>query len=182
MTWHGFVLSRTPLSTDTAAWCARLPAAAGVWRHELAGRDCPIAAFAWLRGLVEEPSAAWVMLEDEGAGLHRAALLRDGQLLACVMLAPTPELPPRDWLVSLFAEPAIGSAARRALMAGRPAEGGAPSPTICVCHGVSAASITGCGGRSVAEVGEATLAGTGCGSCRPEIVALLAATPVPEPA
>ncbi|MBY0329397.1 MAG: (2Fe-2S)-binding protein, partial [Acetobacteraceae bacterium] len=35
----------------------------------------------------------------------------------------------------------------------------------------------GCGARSLAGVGAATAAGTGCGSCRPEIAALLGAVP-----
>ncbi|MBK1660086.1 nitrate reductase [Paracraurococcus ruber] len=177
MAWHGFVLARRALGTDLAAWSALLPAAEGVWRHELAGVDAPAAAFAGLRALVAEPDAAWVLLEDPAAGLHRAALLRDGRLLAVVFLGPDHALPARDWLVSLFAGDAIGSAARRCLLAGAPAEGPAPSPTICVCHGVSAAAILGCGGTSVAAVGEATRAGTGCGSCRPEIAALLDSAP-----
>jgi assimilatory nitrate reductase catalytic subunit len=86
----------------------------------------------------------------------------------------------------MFAEDAIGSAARRFLLAGILADGPPPSPTICVCHGVAAAAICaaiGLGARSTAAVGEATRAGTGCGSCRPEIAALLAGLPeaVPEP-
>lgn len=173
MAWHGFLLARDTLGAGLATWSALVPAAEGVWRHELAGTEPPTEAFARLRALVEEPAAAWVVLEDPAAGLHRAALLREGRLLAALFLGREPTLPPRDWLTGLFAEPAIGGAARRALLAGLPADGPPPSPTICICHGVTAAAILGCGARSVAGVGEATRAGTGCGSCRPEIAALL---------
>ncbi len=185
MTWHGFVLARRPLGTALAEWTALLPATDGVWRHELGGLELPAGAFARLRALLEEPDAAWVLLEDPAAGLHRAALLRGGQLLACVFLGPAPALPARDWLVGLFAEAALGSAARRALLAGAPADGPAPSPTICVCHGIAAAAIRTAiagGASSLALVGEATRAGTGCGSCKPEIAALLVAQRIPEPA
>ncbi|WP_256443976.1 (2Fe-2S)-binding protein [Roseomonas sp. CECT 9278] len=48
---------------------------------------------------------------------------------------------------------------------------------VCACHGVSAAAIRACGARDLAGVGAATAAGTGCGSCRPEIAALLARQP-----
>ncbi|SDC76791.1 nitrate reductase [Belnapia rosea] len=186
MAWHGFLLARRSLGAELADWTALIPEGPGLWRHELAGGEAPAEAFARLRALVEEPDAAWVLLEDPAAGLHRAALVRDGRLLACLFLAPDPAgLPPRGWLAGLFAEAAIGSAARRALLAGTPADGPAPSPTLCVCHGVTAAVICSSiarGANTPALVGEATKAGTGCGSCRPEIAALLAATPVPEPA
>jgi assimilatory nitrate reductase catalytic subunit len=70
-------------------------------------------------------------------------------------------------------------------LAGAPAYGPAPSPTICVCHGIAESVICASiarGANTLALAGEATRAGTGCGSCRPEIAALLAKTPVPEPA
>ncbi|RYJ02856.1 MAG: (2Fe-2S)-binding protein, partial [Acetobacteraceae bacterium] len=38
------------------------------------------------------------------------------------------------------------------------------------------------GARTLAQVGAATRAGTGCGSCKPEIAALLVAQRIPEPA
>ncbi|WP_043362876.1 molybdopterin-dependent oxidoreductase [Belnapia sp. F-4-1] len=186
MAWHGFLLARRSLGAGLAGWTALIPAGPDLFRHELAGTEPPAEAFARLRALVEEPDAAWVLLEDPAAGLHRAALLRDGRLFACLFLAPNPAaLPPRDWLLSLFPEPAIGSAARRALLGGAPADGPTPSPTICVCHGIAASVICASiarGANTLALVGEATRAGTGCGSCRPEIAALLAKTPVPEPA
>ena len=186
MAWHGFLLARRSLGAELAGWTALVPSGPGLTRHELAGAEAPAEAFARLRSLVEEPDAAWVLLEDPAAGLHRAALLRDGRLLAALFLAADPaQLPPRGWLLSLFVEDAIGSAARRALLAGAPADGPAPSPTICVCHGVAASSICAAilrGANTPALVGEATRAGTGCGSCRPEIAALLAQQTVPEPA
>ena len=180
--WQGFVLHRAKLSPG-AAWQAFIPLEGGVWRHEIAGQGPH--PFTQLRAACAEPGATWIVLEDTTHGLHRAAQLRDGRLLSVIMLGPDHALPPRDWLASLFTSPAIGSAARRSLLAGRPAEGPPPSPTICICHGISratiAASITA-GAQNPAAVGEATRAGTGCGSCRPEIAALCAALPVPEPA
>ena len=171
--WHGFVLTRKTLS-PLAAWKALIPLEGGVWRHELAGQG--VAPFAALREACAEPGATWIILQD--TGLHRAALVRDGQLLSVIFLGPDHALPPREWLASLFALPVIGSAARRTLLAGRPADGPPPSPTICICHGISRATIEAAilsGASGVAAVGEATKAGTGCGSCRPEIAALCAA-------
>ena len=158
-----------------------MPLEGGVWRHELAGMGAaPLPA---LRAALSEDGATWITLDDAATGLHRAAMLRDGRLLAVIFLGPDHLLPPRDWLASLFALPAIGSAARRSLLAGRPADGPPPSPTICICHGISQGSIEAAilaGHIDVKAVGTATKAGTGCGSCRPEIAALCAAAPVPE--
>jgi assimilatory nitrate reductase catalytic subunit len=175
--WHGFVLARRPLGARLADWCAIGPAAEGVMRHELAGTDA--APFARLVEALGEGTPTIALLA-EATGEHRAAWLRDGQLIAVLFLGPDHALPPREWLISLFAEARIGSAARHALLAGMLPDGPPPSPTLCACHGVSAATIRAAieaGAGDVAAIGAATCAGTGCGSCKPELAALLALVP-----
>jgi assimilatory nitrate reductase catalytic subunit len=175
--WHGFILARRSLGAQLADWCAIAPAAEGMMRHELAGSDA--APFERLvEALGEGP--ATIALHAEATGEHRAAWLRDGQLIAVVFLGADHALPPREWLITLFAEARIGSAARHALLAGMLPDGPAPSPTLCACHGVSAATIRAAieaGAGDVAAIGAATCAGTGCGSCKPELAALLAMAP-----
>ncbi len=180
--WHGFVLARENLGTDLAPWCAVLPVGDGVWRHELAGRGPAEAAFARLGGKLADGGAGWLALEDAARGLHRAARVREGRLMAVLFIGPDRVLPPRDWLISLFAE-TLSPATRRVMLAGRPAEARAADPYVCVCHGIGERAIRrviedGC--DTVEAVGRATKAGTNCGSCKPEIRALLA--PVLEPA
>lgn len=94
-------------------------------------------------------------------------------LRAAVFVGPDHALPARDWLAGRLGT-TLDAAARRAVLAGALPGGPLPSPLICVCHGVSAAAIAACDARAVAAVGLATQAGTGCGSCRPEIAATLA--------
>jgi assimilatory nitrate reductase catalytic subunit len=77
----------------------------------------------------------------------------------------------------MAASGALSPADRAALLAGRRPDGPPPSPLVCACHGVTAAAILGCGADDVEAAGAATRAGTGCGSCRPEIAALLSAEP-----
>lgn len=180
--WQGFVLARAALGLP-AEWQARSPMAGGVWRHELAGQGDAVAAFAALRAALPEGEGHWALLEDAAIGLHRGVLLREARVVAAVFLgAEARGLPQRDWLAGLMAGQTIGLAERRALLAGAVADGPAPSPTLCACHGVTigriAAAIAG-GACDVAAVGQATRAGTGCGACRPEIAALLQRTPVP---
>jgi assimilatory nitrate reductase catalytic subunit len=173
--WHGFVLAASRLPTDIAAFCAAIPLDGGAWRYELAGEEAPAAAFARLRRLVAGLDVAWQVMEDPALGLHRAAALRDGRLLGAVLLGPDAALPPRAWLAALMArsEP-LTPVERAALLAGSMPGGPPPSPLICACHGVTAAAVLASGARDLEGVGAATRAGTGCGSCRPEIAALLA--------
>ena len=172
--WHGFVLSRTDRGGALGDWCATIPGT-DAWRHEIAGRDPGADAFARLVASLDG-TGTWLTLADSAAGTFRAARLADGVLMAVVFLSASHVLPPRDWLLGLFSEAAIGADARRALLSGRPASGVTRDPTVCVCHGVGVGAIRAAVGRgcgTVAEVGAATKAGTNCGSCRPEIAAML---------
>ncbi len=158
------------------AWSARIPCESEIQRFELAGQGVPAEIFERLRNSLTEAASHWVILEDASLGIYRAALLQNGRLLAVIMLGPDQKLPPREWLLGLMATPQITLAERRALLAGQPADGPPPSPTLCICHGVRAATVTAAvaaGCKSVAAIGEATKAGSGCGSCRPEIAVLL---------
>jgi len=172
--WHGFALSRRPLGVDLAPWCAVIPGER-VWRHELAGAGSAADAHATLTRRLGGP-ATWMTLRDAAGAVFRSAALEDGRLLACVFTGPDHLLPPRDWLMDLFARDRIDPAERRVLLAGRPAGGAMPEPPVCVCMGVGtgvirAAIAAGCG--TVAAVGLATTAGANCGSCRPEIAGLI---------
>jgi assimilatory nitrate reductase catalytic subunit len=176
--WHGFALLPARPDPALADWCAAIPLAGGFWRAELAGQDTPAPAFARLRAAIAPDGGDWAVLEDPAGSVHRAALIVDGALHGALFLGPDASLPPRDWLAGLLGRP-LDAGSRRALLAGSAPDGPPPSPLICACHGVTRAAIEGCGATSVAGVGAATAAGTGCGSCRPEIAALLGALAEP---
>ncbi|MGE0225244.1 MAG: molybdopterin-dependent oxidoreductase, partial [Acetobacteraceae bacterium] len=182
--WSGFILARRRLAPDLADWCAVIPEPDGVWRHELAGLDAVTQALSRLSALLDV-DARWLRLDDPGRGQHRAVRVRDGVVDACLFLSAGGVLPARGWLVRQF-RPGQPPAARMALLIGAPPGGAAAAPLVCVCNGVDAACITAAiraGADTIEAVGAVTAAGTGCGSCRPEIRALLA-TPIriPEPA
>ena len=183
MDWHAFALTRREFA-PAAPFTAKIPLDGPVWRYELAGTGPAAGAHAALLDALGG-AAPWMALRDPTAAVYRAAQIADGQLQACLFTGPDHALPSRDWLISLFAQPALAAADRRALLAARRPGGAAPEPPICVCMGVGAgairAAITG-GCRDVAAVGAATKAGTNCGSCKPEIAGILAAMRVPEPA
>ena len=89
-------------------------------------------------------------------------------------------LPSREWLVGLLSKRRIDDNDRRGLLAGRPIIAASDTgPLVCSCFRVGSTAITQaikCHGlKTAAQVGEHTKAGTNCGSCLPEIGALIAA-------
>ena len=104
-----------------------------------------------------------------------------GALLDRVVFTTTRgALPPRDWLVELFAADALGPQDRTALLIGRaPGRIVEAGPMICACLGVRTRKIAAAiadGADSVDAVSAATGAGSSCGSCRPEIARILKST------
>jgi assimilatory nitrate reductase catalytic subunit len=173
--WFGFLLSRAPIRPPTAYWVAA--AGDGYWRQEIADittLDHAARVLPETLGLDGER----MHLHDRASGMFRAAWIVDGRLNACLFIGATPSLPSRTWLGRLFSTTALEPADRAALLAGRaPAGPVDTSPIVCACHGVSEARISGAaadGDLSTAAVGARTGAGTGCGSCLPEIRKLLA--------
>jgi len=175
--WHGFALSRTPLlgSTD-ADYCVRIRGR-HFWRYELAGAEESADWAAWCRAHL--PGAGeWLEYQDRGARRYRAARLHDDRLQACLFVGPTHDLPTRTWLAQLFAETALDGAARASLLTARPPVGGSDvGPTLCSCFGVGRntliAAIRDDGLTTPEAIGAALQAGTNCGSCVPELRALI---------
>jgi assimilatory nitrate reductase catalytic subunit len=175
--WHGFAVSRAPLAPDCAYW-ATAPVAGG-HAVELA---CTTAPGDWTALATRLLGAAPGMaLVDRGRGLYRFAVLEEGRLAAALFLSPGPVALAREHLAGLLGQPAPEALAGRA-----PADRPDPGPTVCACLGVGLNSILRAiaGGEvtSVAEIGAALGAGSNCGSCRPELAALLARHRLPEAA
>jgi assimilatory nitrate reductase catalytic subunit len=175
--WQGFLLTRAAVEPPKGAWWVRVPGA-GHLRHELAGRAALRPGAAWFRATFAADDAAEIVeYEDERAGVYRAALLRAGQLEACLFVGPGRGLPPRDWLGELFGDP-LADDARGALLTGRaPGPRAETGPIVCACYRVGSLQIErACaeGHATVAAVGQCLRAGTNCGSCRPEIARVLA--------
>jgi assimilatory nitrate reductase catalytic subunit len=166
------------VATPDALWWALSPGD-GVQRLEFAGRGDARPDAAWLRGVVPEAGRAeWIEFEDAAAGNYRAALVEDGRLVACLMVAGGGALPARSWLATLFAKPQLDRADRNSLLQGARRDAPDPGATVCACFGVGANTIRAAvrgGCATVDAVGQQLKAGTNCGSCRPEIRKLIAA-------
>jgi assimilatory nitrate reductase catalytic subunit len=104
---------------------------------------------------------------------------------ACYFVAPHPRLPDRSWLGGLFAMDRLSTEDRAAILTGRPPTQGPTGPLVCSCFGVDAEAIRACirgGAGNARDVGAAVKAGTNCGSCIPEIRALIDAHQAALPA
>jgi assimilatory nitrate reductase catalytic subunit len=168
---YGFaVLRRKPEKIEAEYWA--IARCSGGWRVEMAfttnAADWP-AFVRTLAGGGREP----VAYHDTQAGRMRFACYEDSHLAGMVFLAPEPVAASREWAISQLAVPNAGPQKRSAVLAGRPGPGGVDrGATVCTCFGtganeIAAAIARGC--TTVKAVGEATRAGTNCGSCRAEI-------------
>ena len=179
-TWRGFFLARDPWSTPRGLeliW-RRIPQAA-CQLHEVAGRGDLREREALRKALVRGANGEAVRFEDAATGGVREAFLADGRLERVIFLTASGRLPPRDWLSELFAADALTTSDRAALLIGLPLGAAVETgPPVCACRNVRAGRIEAAiaaGAANVEAVGEATTAGTDCGSCRPEIARLVAA-------
>ena len=165
--WYGFAVSRRPLRPESDYW-AVAPTLAG-WRVEMAGRVAPADWETAARALFDLPAAESQVLTDPARGLARLAFHDDGRLSAALFVGPSPLGLMRDYLATL---PETDVLTGRA-----PADRPDPGPMLCACFGVGVNTILTAietqGLMSVEAVGAALSAGLNCGSCRPEIAALL---------
>ncbi|UWQ94833.1 molybdopterin-dependent oxidoreductase [Rhodobacteraceae bacterium M385] len=171
--WYGFAVSATPMRPDCDYW-AVAPTAAGQ-RIELAGRDTPEGWEAAARRLFDLPHASVTSMLDPARGTARLAFEQDGRTIAALFVSPQPVAVMRDYLAT------VPGARSATLLTGRPpADVFDPGATLCACFGVGINTITAAieeqGLLSVEAIGASLQAGTNCGSCRPELAALLAQT------
>jgi assimilatory nitrate reductase catalytic subunit len=115
---------------------------------------------------------------DERRGLTRIAAFQAGRLEGCIFVGPPDTLPSWDVVRGLFESDKIEEHDRRILLSGSGSDGAAETgPIVCACFGVGLPAIRETiakgGATTVAEIGKTLRAGTNCGSCIPELRAIL---------
>jgi assimilatory nitrate reductase catalytic subunit len=181
--WHGVTYSRAPLPPPDAAWWTRVTGAEFT-RYEMVGRTHPD----WsekarrLLGVAATPDTDWIEYRDPARGLYRGAWLSGERLMACIYIDGRPTLPDRSWLAGLFATRKLTAPMRASLLAARALEGSEQGALVCACFGVGRNAIAACAqqlGRAATavEIGKRLKCGTNCGSCIPEIQAIIGDTP-----
>ncbi|WP_302141472.1 nitrate reductase [Halomonas alkalicola] len=163
---------------EEAAYWARIPLA-HCQRWQLAGTP-ESADRDWLAWVTRHLPAATLWLEDPSGGRLRAAGIEAGRLRWWLMVGPPGELPGLAWLDERFAEAArdeaLDGARRRRLLAGGDAGAADSGPVVCSCHQVGRSTIVTAirdGDASIEALGARLACGTQCGSCVPELKALI---------
>lgn len=170
--WFGFVAARDQINT-IRPYSAIARTQTG-WQGEIAGKRVPSDWEAELRALTNVEGGTVCVMEDPASGLARVALFDDAGLVAVLFAAPEPVQLARGHVITLIGQDIPASIA----LAGRPA-GDQPDPgaTVCSCFGIGTTALRAAiaeGASSVDALGEKTCAGTNCGSCKPELAALIA--------
>jgi assimilatory nitrate reductase catalytic subunit len=95
-----------------------------------------------------------------------------------LFISPRPDLPSRAWLAGLFAKQTLDDADRAGLLIGHPVQPVEdPGETVCSCFGVGRKTICNAIAKNKftthVQIGQQLRAGTNCGSCIPELKAIL---------
>jgi assimilatory nitrate reductase catalytic subunit len=178
--WQGFILSRRELHVTETEYRVKIKGEQ-FYRYELAGVTLPED---WLSSVQKnlcsstDENPQWQEYQDPGKGNYRAAQIINNQLETVIFIAADNDLPERSWLSSLFAKAQLETPERMALLTGIPPMGVPDVGTIvCACFNVGEKTIRTAikekGLKTHQEVGVCLKAGTNCGSCVPEIKALL---------
>jgi assimilatory nitrate reductase catalytic subunit len=182
MHWHGTILARRPVMLPEITYWARARGA-GYHTYLLAGEQPLAQAQQALSAAVRATNPGPWLAGESGVG----AVISDGRLEAVLMLGEKRDEAARDRFAPFMAVDRLSVEERNVLLHGGDAgddlrgRGG----EICACFGVSCASVETAivqGAATFDAVGAVTRAGTNCGSCRPEIRALLRAARLREAA
>jgi assimilatory nitrate reductase catalytic subunit len=184
--WHGLLLRGADQVPNGPYYWARVPIERGHaftltgW-EPLPGDD---GIELWISALLDAPPAAeLVIYADPRRGTFRYACVVGTRLHACLFVAANKSsLPSWDALAALLGT-RIEPEMRTLVLTGNPAGAAAQTaagPTICACFGVGLHTLhSAVASRrltTVAEVGAMLRAGTNCGSCIPELRAILSRT------
>jgi assimilatory nitrate reductase catalytic subunit len=145
------------------------------WQGEFAGQMVPSDWAALAAQCLGCNGADLVSTYDRGSHTYRFAQYNGAQLAGLFFASSQPVRLARHNAISLIGTdvPALAAMAGR-IGAGQPD----PGRTLCACMNVGVNTVQRAidtGATTTDAVGIATRAGTNCGSCKPEIQALLAA-------
>ena len=173
--WFGFAVSLEAPNPVTDYW-ATSRCASG-WRVELADDTVPNGWETYARALFGLADAEAIVMYDKAAGGARVVFVSGQKILAALFVARDPVAVSRPFLSSALAQ----DAPLASVIAGQqPSDMPDVGATICSCFAVGVNTIvdaiTTQNLTSIDEIGAALSAGTNCGSCRPELAALLAKT------
>jgi assimilatory nitrate reductase catalytic subunit len=170
ISWRALLVCQHEAELPDNLYWSRRPS--GHWHlYNLAGRQLP--RLSALKQQWQTLADQWAEVTDSDGRSLRLIGYRDGQVSCWFALQPTLPVVDEAWLLAAMAS---ASTSALDLARGVPPGGGDCSALVCSCNQIREARIreaidSGC--DSVEKIGAATRAGTNCGSCIPELRALL---------
>ncbi|AEG31556.1 nitrate reductase [Thiomicrospira cyclica] len=161
---------------ENLGYWVKVPKENGVFWHLADTQGFDLSTWQSNQPQLNEPDLCF---EDEALGVVRFAWLdlQDG-LVAALFVAPNLRLqPPYDWVSSLLNQTLLNDSDRYGLLSGLAVDKVDAGATICSCFQVGEKTLCDAikeGGATLDKLGEKTGAGTNCGSCIPELKALIA--------
>ncbi|MFM8342645.1 MAG: molybdopterin-dependent oxidoreductase [Methylomonas sp.] len=172
--WQALIVSRQALEDLGCEYWVKNKGD-GVWRYFLAGQQTAPNLAAWR---LNDQQADIAYYQDSASGDYRYASFKHQRLDFCLFVSSKGDLPELNWLSSLFAEQQLSRQQRLNLLSGRPSKDDVDcGRTVCACFNVGEKTI--CEAikshqiTTITEIGNHLSAGTGCGSCIPELKGLL---------
>jgi assimilatory nitrate reductase catalytic subunit len=174
--YRGFALTRHPITLPTGTWFARQAVVAGFGL--LFATNAPPAAWRDIAQRLMPADADVAEYIDERRGLTRIGAFHEGRLDGCIFVGPAHAPPQWDAVRELFQSGVIEERDRRIFLSGASSDGSAEiGPIVCACFGVGLPAIREAIAKgdatTVADLGKKLRAGTNCGSCIPELRAIL---------
>ncbi|MCG6903651.1 MAG: (2Fe-2S)-binding protein, partial [Rhodobacter sp.] len=148
-------------------------------RAEVAGMKQPPDWESEARAITGISNGTISILHDAGSGLVRVAITADDRIAALFFVSPRPVALNRDAVVALIGTDTAPLQALSGRSGSNQRDAGA---VICSCYSVGINTLreaVAAGAASVEALGARTCAGTNCGSCKPELAALLSVTRLP---
>ncbi|EAR61869.1 nitrate reductase [Neptuniibacter caesariensis] len=172
--WQGWFICQAEMKPDfPVTYWTRVPKKETEFYYlaDTAELDDPLQ---WCRDKFGEVD---IWLEDKAEQSFRAAGLQGEKLQWAFFIMPYGQIPSTGWLEEMFAETELSLDQRRFLLSVTGCEIEDPGSIICSCYQVGSNAIEdaisqGC--CSAEALGEKLKCGTNCGSCIPELNALIA--------
>lgn len=169
--WQGQLWGITPAAEHQARIAARAlrgdpfavyPGSLAVNVLKVGGVDLASAG----RLVTDHPRAEELVFRDEALRTYKRVVVEDDRVVGCLLLGDKSDFPALKELIETGVE--LGERRRTLLRSGK-VEAEGTGRTVCSCLGVKESTLAAAGASSLDALMAATGAGTGCGSCRPEL-------------
>ncbi|MBQ0782859.1 MAG: (2Fe-2S)-binding protein, partial [Amphritea sp.] len=171
--WQAILITEKELANLPCEYWSKIPLKSG-FRYELAGTQLPENWKTWIKSVVTFSDDDQVELNS--GETYRLVSFSD-QIPELLFFASTEKLPNSNWLSKQFDQITGSPAQRMALLAGKPVDNNDDSGAIvCSCFEVGEKSIRQAirqGADNIDKLAKQLKCGSNCGSCLPEIRAML---------